>query len=328
MVFKSDWENIDSSTNLVENVIREMVHLACPDKILKDFKSVSFGCANINIKLNFKNETNSQLLRVYLQDKEAAFREQKIGQVLHDTLPAPQIHHIGTLDSFVFALCDFLPGVTLRQYLLNEPKPEIDSIMLEAGRCLASISKQEFRHAGFFDKELNIQKPIKHIDCMDFANECLEDKVVKKILTQDVLNDVKAAIDRLYKYFPDEKSHNLVHGDFGPENILVDGIDGKMYISGILDWEYAFSGSTLHDVANMLRYAHHMPPNFKDSFINGIQSSGVALPEGWEISIKLLNILSLLDCLKRTNPDTQPKRCVDIIALINFNLTTLAEANK
>lgn len=322
MTFKNDWENIDSQLKLSSEMIITMVNLACPDKNLIEYKSVSSGCANINIKLDFKNY-EPKLLRIYLQDKEAVFREQKLEQMLHDTLPEPEIHYIGSLDSFVFALCDFLPGFTLRQYLLNEPNPEIDSIMHEVGQCLVNIGKQKFEQAGFFDKELNIQKPIKQIDYVNFANECIEHEVVKKILTQDVLNGVKASIDRLSKYFPDEKSHNLVHGDFGPENILVDNIDGKVCVSGILDWEYAFSGSSLHDVANMLRYAHKMPRQFKDSFINGMQSSDITLPEGWEISIKLLNLLSLLDCLKRTNPDTQPDRCNDIIELVNFNLLNL-----
>ena len=91
-------------------------------------------------------------------------------------------------------------------------------------------------------------------------------------------------------------------------------------MSGVLDWEFSFSGSVLWDVANMLRYAHKMPPEFQDAFLNGLDSGGVSLPENWSITIRLLNLLSLLDCLKRSAPDKRPNQCADIRGLIDHIL--------
>ncbi len=115
----------------------------------------------------------------------------------------------------------------------------------------------------------------------------------------------------------------MVHADFDPANILVEKINGDWQISAILDWEFAFSGSVRWDVANMLRYAHHMPQIFQDSFLSGLNNGGIALPEDWQISIHLLNLISLLDCLKRSNPENQPRRCEDICELINHILIEL-----
>ena len=121
----------------------------------------------------------------------------------------------------------------------------------------------------------------------------------------------------------DNTSSHLVHGDFDPANILVNQIKGVWEISGILDWEFSFSGSVLWDVANMLRYAHKMPPEFQTSFLKGLKSRDLILPENWLINVYLLNLISLIDCLKRSNPEIHPARCADIYDLINFILSAL-----
>jgi aminoglycoside/choline kinase family phosphotransferase len=80
----------------------------------------------------------------------------------------------------------------------------------------------------------------------------------------------------------DEK--HLVHGDFDPTNILLDKINGSWVVAGILGWEFAFSGSCLWDVANMLRYAHKMPPEFQNSLLDALQRNGIKLPPDWRIT--------------------------------------------
>ena len=115
----------------------------------------------------------------------------------------------------------------------------------------------------------------------------------------------------------------LVHGDFDPANILVTKCEDSWQLSGVLDWEFAFSGSNLWDVANMLRYAHHMPLAYEQAFVTGLEHGGVTLPENWHISVHLLNLIALLDLLARTNPTESPKRCVDIQTLLEHIITTL-----
>jgi aminoglycoside phosphotransferase (APT) family kinase protein len=116
---------------------------------------------------------------------------------------------------------------------------------------------------------------------------------------------------------------HLVHGDFDPANVLVEEFHGTWKISSILDWEFAFSGSSLWDVANMLRYAHLMPSTFQDAFITGLTNGGTALPDHWQKTSYLLNLLSLLDLLKREDAIHQPRKCADIRELINYMLQAL-----
>ena len=76
-------------------------------------------------------------------------------------------------------------------------------------------------------------------------------------------------------------------------------------------------GKILWDIANMLRYSFKTPKNFKASFINGLTDNNILLPSDWNKSIKLLNLISLIDLLIRTNAKNQPKRYDDIVLLIN-----------
>ena len=94
-------------------------------------------------------------------------------------------------------------------------------------------------------------------------------------------------------------------------------------MTGVLDWEFSFSGSVLCDVANMLRYAHQMPAVFEESFLQGLHSGGIHLVGDWRISVHMLNLLSLLDCLVRGDPKNRPNQCTDIRGLIDHILEEL-----
>jgi hypothetical protein len=143
------------------------------------------------------------------------------------------------------------------------------------------------------------------------------------VLSPEVVAEIKKAIKQYATLFPTDSEKHLVHGDFDPANILVDKINDSLVVTGILDWEFAFSGSYLWDVANMLRYAHKIPPEFQNSFLDALQRNGVKLPADWRTTTHLLNLSSLLDLLKRSDPQHHPHRYADIRELIDHILSEL-----
>ena len=78
----------------------------------------------------------------------------------------------------------------------------------------------------------------------------------------------------------------------------------------------------------MLRYAHKMPPEFQNAFLKGLGVGGITLPKNWHITIQLLNLLSLLDCLKRSDPKNSPNQCSGIRELIDHMLSELNPMQK
>jgi GNAT superfamily N-acetyltransferase/Ser/Thr protein kinase RdoA (MazF antagonist) len=326
-MFKVDWEKTSITYQLPEGMVEAMVRLAYPDKKLTSSELIAGGCANLNFKIQLENEKHPLILRVYLRDKDAASREQKLAVLIKETVPIPLTHYIGELEGHHFAITEFMPGISLRDLLLGDVPHDLNAIMSEVGAILSKITAYEFAKAGFLNKELEVV-PYESSDVIKFAQDCLNDKTVLSVLDPSVIDEIKKAIKQHATLFPNNDEKHLVHGDFDPANILVDKINGSWVVTGILDWEFAFSGSYLWDVANMLRYAHKMPPEFQNSFIETLQKNGVKLPDGWRTTIHLLNLSSLLDLLKRSYPKDHPHRCADIRELIDYIFRELNKMNE
>jgi aminoglycoside phosphotransferase (APT) family kinase protein/GNAT superfamily N-acetyltransferase len=325
MTFKNNWEKTDQQLQIPGYIIRAMVESALPTKKLASYEVISGGCANLNIKINLVTESNPFILRIYVRDKGAVYREQKLSQLLKKGVPLPNVYFIGDYERHRYAITEYIPGISLRDFLLNHPHESMQNIMIEAGQILSTIQSHEFPIAGFFDADLKVNQPTSRQDYLTFAKECLIHPTVMAQIGKEKIAKIEGLLNRYGLLFPGEDQTHLVHGDYDPANILIDKIDGQWKITGVLDWEFAHSGSTLCDVANMLRYAHHMPPIFKESFLQGLLQGGVTLPENWRISVHLLNLLSLLQILMRCPAKERPNQCADICELMSHIISSLEE---
>jgi len=321
-MFKADWEKTSVTYQLPEGRIEEMIWLAYPGKKLISHELIAGGCANLNYKIQLENEKHPLILRVYLRDKDAAYREQKLATLLKQTVPVPITHYIGKLEGPHFATTEFMPGISLRDLLLGDAPHDLSAIMHEVGLTLSKIAAHEFSEAGFFDRELGVTR-YKPSDAIKFTQDCLSHETVLSVLAPEMISEIRKVIEQYGHLFPGGNERHLVHGDFDPANILVNDVNGTWIVSGILDWEFAFSGSYLWDVANMLRYAHKMPSGFQNSFIEALEKNGLKLKGAWRTVIHLLNLSSLLDCLKRSDPGNHPNQCVDIHEIIAHILSDL-----
>ena len=322
-MFKSNWEKTSTTHSLPPGMVDKMLWFEYPEKILISQELMAGGCANLNVKILLEGEDSPKILRIYLRDKDAAYREQRIGALLNKTPPAPQTYTIGEMDGYRFAITEFMPGISLRELLLSDTSYNVSEVMHDVGATLAKITKHPFSQAGFFDKDLSVIPKTTSEDYLSFAKGFLEHETVLSMFTPEVLSNISQVIAEYSHLLPDANEKHLVHADFDPSNMLVNEVDGLWKVSGVLDWEFAFSGSVLWDVANMLRYAHKMPFDFQDAFLEGLASGGFKLPENWHITVQLLNLLSLLDCLKRSDPKRCPNQCSDIFALVFHILENL-----
>ncbi|MBV9582506.1 MAG: phosphotransferase, partial [Chloroflexi bacterium] len=79
--------------------------------------------------------------------------------------------------------------------------------------------------------------------------------------------------------WPDPPS--LTHADFGGSNILVRVDEYGTRVSAVIDWEFAFSGSPMIDLGNLLRPPLGELPGFEHSVADGYRAAGAALPDDW-----------------------------------------------
>lgn len=165
-MFKEQWEKT-SLTHPLPHAMEQMVQLAYPYKRLISYEWIAGGCANLNIKVLLEDKKQSLIqsnpqdldlacLRIYLRDKDAAYREQKLAALLKETVPVPLTYYIGELKGYHFALTEFMPGLPLRDLLLGSLPYDLNAIMHEVGMTLSSIASRSFLQAGFLDKELRV----------------------------------------------------------------------------------------------------------------------------------------------------------------------------
>ena len=297
MTFKTNWEKSEVRHRLPAGIIERMINSAYPGKQLDLSQIIAGGCANLNVKIQLENEESPLILRIHLRDKKSAILERNIGDLLKNDLPVPQILHIGNIDNYCFSISEFMPGIALRDLLLSKTPHDLEAIMYEVGECLSKIAAHKFPQAGFFNENLEIVEELGDDSLREFSLSCLEHKKVQKYLGSEMVSKIKLLLESLPPL--SNLGANLVHADFDPANILVAEADGKWKISAILDWEFAYSGSWLNDVANMLRYAHQMPDSYRDGFLKGLADNGLNLPSNWQSITHQYTLASLLDSMTR-----------------------------
>lgn len=253
MTFKAHWEKTSTRIHLSDDLIFKMLSFYYAADDIKSVSVLPGGCANINVLVQLNVADTPVILRVYLRDKESVYREQKISSFLPKKIPVPEFYHVGEYDGYRFAIIEYFPGQTLRDLLLKGRSPDISDIMCKVGGILGEIANIKFPSSGSFDKNLGVAKCITTEGLVEFCFECLENNKVKAILPEGQREQIKN-IFRIYKnLLPGAAGKNLVHADFDPANILVTEVNGKIAVSSILDEACSFAGSTLWDVASMLR---------------------------------------------------------------------------
>ncbi|MCT4634911.1 MAG: aminoglycoside phosphotransferase family protein [Rickettsiales bacterium] len=324
MIFKLNWEKSQKQHQLPEGVIERMIEVAFPDKEIISSKLIAGGCANLNLIVQLKNESDPIILRVYLRDKDSVYREKRIGELLKDTVPVPEINYIGDIENYRFAIVKFMPGIALRDLLLSDKDYNLEKIMYEVGSYTTKIASHKFTKSGFFNNKLEIVKELPEGGLKEFSVSCLEHQNIKKYLGKDMISKIRLLLNSIP--IIKDTNINLVHADYDPANILVDKIDGKWKVSAILDWEFAYSGSWVNDVANILRYSHKMPDSFKLSFLRGIEDNGFKLPKDWQIIVHQYNLASMLDSMIRHDLESCPNIRQDLCELINHVVVELSGA--
>lgn len=314
-MFKVNWEKTQTTHHLADGLIKQMLSSHYDMHNIKGYRIINGGCANVNILVDVKN-SNPQILRIYLREQNSAHKEWEISKYLNGKIPVPEFYYIDKISSYTFAITKYIPGITLREYLLNNPQNNIGSIMFDVGQMLGQISKFKFPEISFASNEPAITEKSSHSKMIEFALNKLNTQKISSFLSIKQMDKISKILLSNKTLIDAANESNLVHADFDPSNILVEEKNGKVKISGILDWEFSFSGSSLFDVASMLRYAHHLPNNFETSFIKGLNNSRYKLDDSWQIIIKLLNLISLIDCLDRSDIDRTPNRVADIKSLM------------
>lgn len=256
------------------------------------------GYRNRNTRLDL-DDGESLVLRQYEVDRAGTTCavEAAVLQRLRGVAPVPQLVAAdpdGQAAGEPVLLTELVPGTPL-SVLLAEPGADHRGLGRAAGRALAALGTVRFARGGFFtDGTLEPSAADLPDGLARFVDACLEAGPAPGVLSPAEvagLRSLARAAEPLAARAAGARQ--LVHSDYNPKNLLASGTS----VTAVLDWEFAFSGSPLHDVGNMLRFEH--PPGFSGGFADGFRAGGGDLPPDWREISAALDLYALADLLTR-----------------------------
>jgi len=207
------------------------------------------------------------VLRLYVRDPTRAEIDAALLRLVRGLVPVPRVLDMRTQaqasDTPAYLLLERLPGVRLDLWLADADPDRRRRAGVEVGRVLARLAGVPFRRPGrFVDGQLRIEPwPPGFADlesCVDAHRQrgglavWSDDEIMRlrevARTAQDLLDSAGAQ---------GLAPPRLVHSDFNPKNLLVE--PGSGTITGVVDWEFAHSGSSYEDLGNLLRFETDEP---------------------------------------------------------------------
>lgn len=316
-ILKTHWERYREHVDINVAQAQKLIAPYCHDAI-KNLVLLSEGCANTNIKVEF-DQQRPIVIRIYLREKESLAREISLHDLLSEIVPIPKIYYSDNscrLIEHPYAIMEFVDGILMRNVILSGDKIAIADCSFSAGVYLNHLRQIKFNRGGFFQDNLEIKPFSPEEEYLPFAESCLTKDNVQESLGTKLSHQLSRFIEDNQNYLPNKDNANITHADYDPANMLVKKLNGHYQVSGILDWEFTFSGSYLLDIGMFLRYSHKLPKIYEEKFIEGIVSDGNPLPQNWKKSAKLMDIICLLSLLYWNPKNERPNLNKDVVSLL------------
>lgn len=220
--------------------------------------------------------------------------ESAIQEFTRDLIPAPEYMWVGD-------------GVSVMRYIEGQHFEPTENLVREAGRMIGRLSKVTFSRSG----ELNPDGTVVGFKVWSSYREgllaFLDLPAVIAYLDEGTIVELRDLIDGQSEIFGSfESCHNLVHGDFRPDNILVSNDS----IVGILDWEFTHSGCSYMDIGNLMR---HISPKWRNDLKIGLSEEGFHLTKDWMFRASLIDLTSHLEFLTSARSKEFKLTCVERI---------------
>jgi fructokinase len=269
------------------------------------------GLTNSNFRLEFRDGQASVEAKLYQHEPNLAPVERAVHRLGAERgLLVPMLLD-GADDNPVthtpFALFEWIGGERLDLAVRHLDEAGMKLLAINAGAALAAVHAVHFDQFGFFDADLGVPdlKIMGPIDlggtgmCRYF-HDTLSQGLGRERLGADCADALldfakrESAILDTWQGAP-----CLAHGDCGGTNILVTRHGGDWSVTGIIDWEFAFSGTPFFDLGNLLRAPLGDIEGFADALAEGYRAAGGILPDHWRRLAAMTDLLAWVESATR-----------------------------
>ena len=270
------------------------------------------GLMNRNYKFRFADSGEAFVLRFFDRDASACAKESAVLRLVSGDVPVPRVLHVepnGAEGFPAFLVLEFIDGISLRELKQRGDLRSIGQAAYDAGRALAGLARHRFDRSGLLTPALTIEPGMyENATTSALIDHFAESPAFQRRIDATLTRRVKAWARSLEGQILGPPRISLVHGDFNAANILVREQHDRWNVAAILDWEFAFAGSPLCDVGNMLRYERADRPRFEPHFSRGCIDGGLELAKDWREQARLADLPALCELLSR---DAIPDAVVD-----------------
>ena len=268
---------------------------------LGDIAPIEGGLVNTLLRVTCAGGHN-YALRIYPDDTLARApaarfeRETAILAALADKLPVPHptvVDASRTVCAWPYIIYPWIDGITLNECRLGARTGIAPSLAKRLGRVLATIAAA------------HTMATLPSLGHLSIANALVDAEAqLAASRARDRLGGIAAdalrrTLDTAAPALEDQRgARQLVHGDFGGRNILVQSTDGRSWKpAGVLDWEAASTGSPLWDIGSLFRYPGRFGSEFRAAFERGYLMAGGLLPDDWWRLARLIDATRLVEVL-------------------------------
>ncbi len=306
--------------SLPAGTLERIVHTALPHCRVLDVQPLVDGLRNANFKIQLDADPGCIVLRIYEHDASLCQKELDLMRLVRDAVPVPEVLHAeprGWEELPPFTLTRYIEGIPFRELKRSGDLEAIAEAARSAGETLATIGRVTFPKAGWLAPGPSVTAPLlEGANAMPrFVDLCLSSAKLQERMPEEVRARTHELVWlRAAELVEVESEARLVHGDFNKRNLLVRQSGGRWVVAGVLDWEFAISGSPLNDIGNFLRYERASQPRAEPHFSSGYLCGGGKLPEDWRALARIVDLTALCESLTHDEvPETIVAELVELV---------------
>jgi Ser/Thr protein kinase RdoA (MazF antagonist) len=299
------WERRYPFLELGREALGRLLRRGFPGARVLEAEPLTAGLRNTNYRVRLLGRAEPVVVRLYTADPAACRREVALTTLVRSSVPVPEVLYADPRADPPLAVLRWIEGVKLDDLLRSGDAADVQAAAFAAGTVLARIHTYQFGGSGFLGPDLRVARPLNiGTGWAGYIDGFLGRGQAGARLGADLsrrLSRMAAANAGCVLRLRDDRS--LVHADFKPWNLLVRRAAGTWTVAGVLDWEFAFAGPPLVDLAIFLRHEASLPPEYARGFVAGYSLAGGHLPTDWRWVAKLLDLLNLCSMLDQPGGD-------------------------
>jgi aminoglycoside phosphotransferase (APT) family kinase protein len=328
MDFKAKFDQRPSSPpNLAHEILLEAASQFSSSPLCSS-AVLNGGFSTTNILLEFADGDRC-VLRISSQHERLQMEADLLDYLSHQApeVPVPKVlwraseHFPGGLRAFGMR---YVEGHLLANIEDGLSTAACRNICEQLALAAARIHDLHFAQCGLLGPGPKVMEPFTSYAAgtVGFMQSCLDNANLQRRAGADRCHRLHRCLTHRPDLQEPSVTHQLCHSDFNQKNFLIRrNLNGRHQLAAVLDWEFAFSGSSVIDIGNLLRFEHESPAVDSAWFADAYRAAGGHLDTAWREQAFFADLLA--QCAFLINPEELPNTFRTAIGIIDRTLAVL-----